>query len=334
MPDASISSAPFPPRPWWVWLNVLGLDAVVAALSWMLLFGKATGAHLVRAEYTVLGCAVWCLYALDRLMDGTMTGGLRGERHLFAARFRFLLIAGILMAGGIAVWLLAYEVREIVVRWGLKLLLAAGFYFVVTLLSRRAWVGLAGAGGLAGLLAIGLMQGAASGVLWAQVWRGLFAGFLITVVVFFSLRQAGGVAPWVLPRKFLGGFLFSVGAALASYAHLERWPYLILDSQVILFGLVCGLNSLGIRLWETEHADIEHRLLERLYPWMLISAAGGAAMEYSAGDQWTRPLFIACGAAALFLLALHLTRDRTTVAVRRALADAAIIVSALAVLWM
>ncbi len=306
----------------------------MAALSWMLLFAKVTGAHLVCAEYAVLGCAVWGLYAADRIMDGTMAGGLRGERHLFAVRFRFLLFAGILVAGGIAVWLLAFEVREIVVRWGLKFLAAVGFYFVVTFLSRRTWVGLAGAGGLAGLLAIGLMQGAASGVLWAQLWRGLFAGFLITVVVFFSLRQTGGVVPWVLPRKFLGGWLFAVGIALASYAHLERWPHLVLDSQVLLFGLVCGLNSLGIRLWETEHADIEHRLLERLYPWMLASAAGGAATEYSAGDQWTRPLFIACGAATLFLLALHLTRQRTTVAARRALADAAIIVSALAVLWM
>ena len=47
------------PGPWWVWLNVLGVDAVLAALLWLPLFAWGTGARLVKAEFVVLGCAVW-----------------------------------------------------------------------------------------------------------------------------------------------------------------------------------------------------------------------------------------------------------------------------------
>lgn len=314
-------------------MNVTGLDAVLAALCWMPVFAMATGAHLERAEYIVLGCAVWCIYAADRLMDGRMTGGLRGERHLFAVRRWPILLAGILLATGVSGWMLSFEVREIVARWGVKFLGAVVFYFAVTWFSRRDWTGLVGAGGLGGLMAIGLMQGAAAGVLWAQLWRGVFAGFLVTVI-YLSLRQPGAPAPWTLPRKLLGGWLFAAGAALAPYAHLEKWPHLVLDSQVVLAGIICGLNSLGIRLWESERGSFEHSLLERLYPWMLLTALAGAGMEWSAADKWTRPLFIACGTAALLLLALHLTRKRTSVSVRRAMADAAMIVPALVVLWL
>ena len=321
-----------PPRPWWVWLNMLGLDAVLAALCWMPLFARAVDAQLVRAEFVVLGCAVWCVYAVDRIMDGGMARGHRGERHLLAMRRWPLLLTGILLATGVSGWLLAFEVREIVLRWGLKFLSVLGFYFAVTWISRRDWTGLVGAGGLAGLVAIGFMQGAATGVLWAQIWRGAFAGFLITVV-YSSTRHAGAPAPWTLPRKLLGGWLFATGTALASYAHRELWPHLFLESQVVLFGVVCGLNSLGIRLWEAEREDFELTLLGRLYPWMLLTAAAGAGMEWSVADRWTRPLFAASGTAALLLLTLHLTRGRTSVALRRALADAAVIAPA-AVIWL
>jgi len=312
---------------------VLGLDAVLTALCWMPVFARATGARLDRVEYIVLGCAVWCIYAVDRFMDGRMAGGMRGERHHFAVRRWALLLAVIILAAGASGWMLLFEVREIVARWGVKFAVAVVFYFAVTWFSRRDWTGLAGAGGLGGLIAIGLMQGAGTGDLWMQLWRGVFAGFLVTVV-YLSVRRAGAPAPWTLPRKLLGGWLFAAGTALTPYAHLERWPHLILDGQVVLFGIICGLNSLGIRLWEKERDDFESTLLERLYPWMLLTAAAGAGMEWSAAHTSARPLFIACWTASLLLLLLHLTRGRTSVSVRRALADAAMIVPALVVVWV
>ncbi|HWB07106.1 MAG TPA: hypothetical protein VG796_29045 [Verrucomicrobiales bacterium] len=318
-------------RPWWVWLNVLGLDAVFTALLWMALYAYASGARLVRAEYVVLACAVWCVYAMDRILDGTMTGGLRGERHVFAARRWLPLTAAMLVAAGVCVWLLGWHIREIVSVWGFKVLIGIAIYFGITWLSRREWTGLVGAASLGGIIAVGLMQGAASGVIWVQIWRGALAGFILTVL-YLSVRQPLAPAPWTLPRKLLGGWLFAMGTALAPYAHKEMPLELISSNDVLLFGAVCALNSLGIRLWEKSPRDFEHTLLEQLYPWMLLTVAAGAGMQWSIADIYSRPLIMATLIAALLLLVIHLLRRRIAVSVLRALADAAMIVAAASML--
>ncbi len=254
-------------RPWWIWFNILGLDAVITALLWLPLLGRASGAHLIHGEYVVLGCSVWGIYALDRLFDGTTDSGMSGERHRFAARnFKFIL-TGAVAAAALSAWFLAFRVREIVLFAGLKLVIAVAVYYAVTWLSRRNWPGLLGAGTLSGLLAVAYMQGTASagGPLWAQLWRAVLAGFLITVL-YIAVRHPETPAPWSLPRKLLGGWLFATGTALAPYAHIEMWRDLLLGAPVVLFGAVCALNSLGIRLWERTSPNLEDILLSRLYP--------------------------------------------------------------------
>jgi hypothetical protein len=318
------------PRPWWVWLNLLGLDAVTAALVWMPLFCRPTNARVTQAEYVVLGCAVWCIYAVDRLMDGSMAGGLRGERHVFAARRWLPLGAGVLVAAGVSAWLLAWRVQEIVSVWGVKLLAGIAFYFGITWLSRRPWAGLVGASSLGGLIAVGLMQGTATGLIWPQMWRGALAGFIVTVL-YLSVRHPTAPAPWTLPRKLLGGWLFAMGTALAPHAHMEMWTELLFSNAILLFGSVCALNSLGIRLWEKASPDFESQLLEKLYPWMLVTIAAGSAMQWVIADAYTQQVFLACFIAAVLLLLVHLFRSRMPVSVCRALADGAVIVAALAI---
>ena len=327
------------PRPWWTWGHVLGLEAVLTALVWLPLFAHATAVRLrpgpfpFPPEYLLLGCAVWFVYAADRLMDGLMRGGPRGVRHVFAVRHWPLFTAAMLAAAGVVAWLLGWHVREIVLSWGLKFAAVVAGYFVVTWLSRKSWAGMTAAGGLAGLLVIGLMQNAA-GMVWLQLWRAVVAGFLITVVCM-SLRQPGMPAPWTLPRKLLGGLLFAAGTALIPCAHTERWPQLMTDSTVLIFGMVCALNSLGIRLHESTAPNLEHRILTVLHPWMLLTVLAGAGMEYMAADPWSRPLLLACGISAAMLLALHILRRRCSADALRLLADAAVILPAAAMLlWL
>jgi hypothetical protein len=263
-----------------------------------------------------------------------MAGGLRGERHQFAARRWLPLGIGIACASGVSAWLLAWRVQEIVGIWGLKLLAGIAFYFGVTWLSRRQWAGLVGAGSLGGLIAVGLMQGTATGEVWPQMWRGALAGFILTTL-YLSVRHPGAPAPWTLPRKLLGGWLFAMGTALAPHAHMEMWAELLFSNPVLLFGAVCAMNSLGIRLWEKAHPDFEHSLLEKLFPWMLITIGAGAAMQWTIADAYSRPLLMACLVAVVLLLTVHLLRSRIPVSVCRALADTAVIVAALAMqIWV
>jgi hypothetical protein len=272
---------------------------------------------------------VWIVYTVDRMLDGMMARGPRRERHVFAVQHWKVLLVAMLAAASVCEWLLGWHVREIVLRWGLKFSAVVAIYFAVTWLSRQAWAGAVAAGGLAGLLAMGFLQNA-SGMVWPQMWRGAVAGFLITVVVL-SLRHPAAPAQWVLPRKMFGGLLFAAGVALIPYAHSERWPQLTSDSPVLLLGVVCALNSLGIRLWEGGEPDYERRLLTSLYPWMLLTAVAGAGMEYFTANAMLQPPFLACGMAALLLLVLHGLRGKLSAGALRALADAAVILPPLAV---
>ena len=107
---------------------------------------------------------------------------------------------------------------------------------------------------------------------------------------------------------------------------------LLTGNIVLLFGVVCGLNSLGIRLWETEKPDTEHTLLGKLYPGMLLVAAAGAGTEWLVADKWSRPLLAGCGIAAILLFVTHLLRNRIRPTLRPFFAYAAMIVSAGAML--
>lgn len=322
LPDSS-------PRQYRSWLHILGLEAVLAALIWLPLFARATAVKLrpgpfhIPPEYLLLGCAVWCIYAADRMLDGLMRDGPRAERHLFAARQWVWLSVTILICTGVCAWLLLWHVQEIVLLWGLKLSVVVVGYFAVTWLSRQAWAGIAAAGGLAGLLALGLLQDP-GGMLFMKMWRAVIAGFLITIT-FLCVRHPGAPAPWVLPRKLLGGLLFATGTAIAPYARIERWPQLLTDSTVLLFGVVCMLNSLLIHLRERPQRDFERTVLHALYPWMALTAAAGAAMESRAADPWSRPVLLAAGIAALIFFILHYCR-RMSPELVRILADAAVII--------
>lgn len=317
---------PSPRKSWWEWPNFLALDAVAVALVWMPLMARSAGARLRDGEYVVLACGIWCVYMLDRMLDGLTRSGMHRRRHEFAARWWRPLAFCVAAAAGVAAWHAANAIPEIVMFAGLNFCIALAVYFGVTLASRSKWPGLMGAGTLSGLLAVALMQGAAltpeNSVL--QIWRAIMSGFIITLL-YMCLRQTGTPAPWTLPRKMLGGWLFAVGTSLAPFVHKEMWRELFLGSPVVLFGCVCAFNSLAIRLWERSEPDFEERVLQRMLPWMLTTVAAGAFMECAGPDTWSRPVFIASGVAALLLLGLHTRGSRIPLAARRALADLAVL---------
>ena len=57
------------PAPFWLWPNLLGLDAPFVAVAWQLLYSRCFGVHLPPAIHLLLGLSVWCVYLADRLFD-------------------------------------------------------------------------------------------------------------------------------------------------------------------------------------------------------------------------------------------------------------------------
>ncbi|MGH9743230.1 MAG: hypothetical protein ACRD51_12880 [Candidatus Acidiferrum sp.] len=104
----------YPPRfesgrrstPWWLWWNILSLDAPAVAVVWSALFASTSGARLSTAEAIALGLSVWIIYTCDRLLDGWTTKNRAAlqERHLFSERHRLLLAASVIVAGALVLW--------------------------------------------------------------------------------------------------------------------------------------------------------------------------------------------------------------------------------------
>jgi hypothetical protein len=77
--------------PWWLWWNILSLDAPMVAIAWALVFAKSAGVALPGAEIASLGLVVWLIYTADRLLDGRPSaredagafGSPLQQRHFF-----------------------------------------------------------------------------------------------------------------------------------------------------------------------------------------------------------------------------------------------------------
>lgn len=97
----------------WLWPNLLSLDAPLVAVLWQVLFLRCLGASVHWLPALLLFMTVWLIYVADRLLD-TRNPTSATPRHAFYRRnFRIALTAWILMLAGTAALVL----------WGLTNLL-------------------------------------------------------------------------------------------------------------------------------------------------------------------------------------------------------------------
>ncbi len=83
--------------PWYLWLNVLNLDAPLITVVWQELFARTAGCAVTVSERVVLFLAVWIIYAGDRVLDGyrLSVGPTTAARHRFGRRHAGALSIGI-----------------------------------------------------------------------------------------------------------------------------------------------------------------------------------------------------------------------------------------------
>lgn len=73
-------------RPWWLWPNLLALDAVAVAVTWQVFFASVAGVAVPVASVAVLGLAVWAAYLADRALDARR-GSAPAARHRIAGHY-------------------------------------------------------------------------------------------------------------------------------------------------------------------------------------------------------------------------------------------------------
>jgi hypothetical protein len=96
------------PTPWWLWPNLLSLDAPLVAVVWLFMLAKTWGVNYHPGhEYLVLGLGVWVIYVADRLLDGmVLADSPRCQaRHRFHVRHRRILGVLVVVAGAAAAYL-------------------------------------------------------------------------------------------------------------------------------------------------------------------------------------------------------------------------------------
>lgn len=134
-PDLTLPerSTEFGKIPWWLWPNLLSLDAPLVAVLWTIFLGKIFLSRIDPLSIFILFASTWSVYSTDRLLDGfncVQSRKLR-RRHFFASAHRLSL--GLLTALTIiavpALSLIFLPNRQVDI--GLVLLLFVVAYLVV-----------------------------------------------------------------------------------------------------------------------------------------------------------------------------------------------------------
>mgnify|MGYP001347711101 CR=1 FL=1 len=123
---------PNPKTPWWLWPNLLSLDAPLVALLWHVAFAQAFGLTVDRVTAILLGLAVWLVYVVDRLLDvrAMQDTSRPTARHGFYARHQRASWATVLIAMIASASITALFASKTLLVFGAVMALIAGAYLL------------------------------------------------------------------------------------------------------------------------------------------------------------------------------------------------------------
>jgi hypothetical protein len=120
--------------PFWLWPNVLSLDAPLVAVLWQSFLAYRFSLPLRPAGRLVLGLTVWAIYLLDRLLDARKPASLHeAARHRYYRRHSTLMTALLTAVLGADALIAILWLRPAILRDGLiplagVLIYLAGFH--------------------------------------------------------------------------------------------------------------------------------------------------------------------------------------------------------------
>lgn len=118
------------PTRFWLWPNLLSLDAPVVAVLWQILFARCFQVPVDALAAVLLLLTVWLIYAADRTLDAWKGDG-HSPRHEFYQRRWKTLLPVWLAALGLTGWLAAEYLSPGLFLRGVVLLAIVGVYFAL-----------------------------------------------------------------------------------------------------------------------------------------------------------------------------------------------------------
>ena len=138
----------------WIWPNLLSLDAVAIALLWQQLFADAAQITLGFPDRIALALPVWMIYVLDRALDGARDNTVPSARHRFYQLHRRVAFLGVLLAACLEMFL-APTLNRSILRGGSLLSLVVFAYFLTVHLPLYSKLRLPKEVAVAGVFSIG-----------------------------------------------------------------------------------------------------------------------------------------------------------------------------------
>ena len=270
--------------PWWLWLNVLSLDAPLLAVLWQAALAHVHQVKLLSGCYWALGLAVWVVYLTERTLDGfgEPDPARASARQLFYRRFRHLFAWVIIpaVAGGLG-YVALTEIPSGLMWRGLGLAFLVAMYLLHYPARPHRWLYWAGnmIAGPIGLFIIWMVP--------EHPYRYLWLIALATLLVMSFCRQfvAGFRMP---PKEILCGYLFAVGCSLGvNFFTVDLQTSSFAGAETLLLAVLCAVNAIGIACYEKKRSLSDQDsdgIMEiwpdivRVYPVLLLTLAGAAMM--------------------------------------------------------
>jgi hypothetical protein len=316
--------------PWWLWLNLLSLDAPIVAVLWQAALGHCYRVKLLPGTQAALFLAVWLIYMVDRVLDSfaPVPEGRMSARHAFYRRNRRLICILVIPTATLLLLLLSlFAIPGAVMLRGASL----GFLVALYLLHFAAWKHRT-------LYTIGNVAITAAGIAalwWLPLPRsfqvsasgGLFGIFAVAL----NPRWRGVFR--IVPKELICGYLFALGCSLNVGFHSMDHNAGPLSPDVLLMALLFTLNCVAIGCYErgTDANTDPHSISQtwpavaRLYPALLLTFGLCATFFVPRGIHPEIVLLTAAiTLSTVFLAALHVFARRLPPELSRVLADVAL----------
>lgn len=349
MPDplpatSAIRTTDDPPVSWWLWPQVLSLDAPIVIVLWQAALAHTHRVHLPPAFAWGLALVTWLVYVVDRTADA-VSGRLArppSARHAFYYKHRKATLFAVLPAGFLAmIWVALNEMPSDLLWRGLGLALLGAIYLAYFSARRasRLYLVLMLVATLIGLVMIVDMPAPAS-------YRWFLAAALVSVVLFAIHGRFDARWRALLPKEVFAALLIALGCA----AGVHFWVPEDHNFFCIEVALICGLflvNLLGIASSEhlaELHADPESLLQTRPslasgHLWLVGGMiAASVWVAFTSIEEHQAPGVVATAVTVALATALHgvlhLFVRRLRPELYHLLADAVLIIPLPVLFWL
>lgn len=306
--------------PWWLWPQVLSLEAPVVAVLWGAALARSHYLHLPATFFLALGLATWLIYLVDRVADDEPEARFQSARHRFCQRYRGAVWVVIVAGGAWLLWLVLARLPVGLIGQGMAVAMLAVLYLAVFAAQRRVWL-------FRALVLIGLVIALSFVIPLARSWQNAWGwcAVLATAAVFLRLLISRGYPKSGMLKAFqepLAALLFTLGCSAGVHFWTPPEHGILCEETWLLWGLFT-LNMMGIKAAERFHEvpgkplPVDQMVLAALFIlYVEISKHDGSGADL---------LLVSMQLSALLLGLLPLMVRRVPLPLCHALADVALV---------